>query len=264
MGAVATRRFPDGETYVRLLCDPRGRAVDVVCTLTRPDQRFLPLAFVADAVRDLGAREVNLVAPYLAYMRQDARFRPGEAVTCRTFARLVSSTFDRLVTVDPHLHRNPDLAALYSIPTKVLSAAPAIAAWIASNVAHPLIIGPDAESEQWTARVGALSGAPHLILTKQRLGDRQVRVTASDLSAWRGFHPVLVDDVASSGRTLAAAARVLTDQGLQRPVCVVTHAIFAGDAHGALSTVADSIVSTDSVPHPSNAIGLAPLIASAL
>src|SRR5690606_41795229 len=70
---VETRRFPDGESYVRLLADPAGRAVDLVCTLADPDAGFLRLAFAADAARDLGAAEVNLVAPYLAYMRQDRK-----------------------------------------------------------------------------------------------------------------------------------------------------------------------------------------------
>ena len=79
--------------------------MDLICTLTHPDQQFLLLVFAADAARELGAREVNLVAPYLAYMRQDKRFHDGESVTSRSFARMVSSTLDKLLTVDPHLHR---------------------------------------------------------------------------------------------------------------------------------------------------------------
>ena len=118
LGTVDTRRFPDGETYVRILSDVADRPVYLVCTLARPDDLFLRLVFAADAARSLGAREVTLVAPYLAYMRQDRCFLPGEAVTSKTFARLVSSTFNRLVTVDPHLHRYPALSALYSIPQR--------------------------------------------------------------------------------------------------------------------------------------------------
>ena len=116
-GRVETRRFPDGESCVRLHGDPAGRAVDLVCSLARPDETFLTLVFAADAARELGAREVNVIGPYLACMRQDMRFQPGEAVSSHSFARLLSTTFDRLLTVDPHLHRHPALAGLYSSPT---------------------------------------------------------------------------------------------------------------------------------------------------
>src|SRR3546814_19604917 len=114
---METRRFPDGETYVRLLSEVKDKAVDLVCTLARPDDGFLRLIFAADAARELGACQVNLIAPYLSYMRQDCRFQPGEAVTSRSFARLVSSSFDRLLTVDQHLHRYQALSPLYKVPT---------------------------------------------------------------------------------------------------------------------------------------------------
>src|SRR3546814_4004529 len=82
-------------------------------------------------------------------MRQDRRFQLGEAVSSKSVARLVSATFDRLVTVDPHLHRYPALSTLYTIPDITLHAAPALADWIAAHVEAPLLIGPDEESEQW-------------------------------------------------------------------------------------------------------------------
>ncbi|OZI20466.1 phosphoribosylpyrophosphate synthetase [Bordetella genomosp. 9] len=262
LGAVETRRFPDGESYVRLHGDPRGRAVDIVCTLARPDPGFLSLVFAADAARELGAVEVNLVAPYLAYMRQDKRFQPGESVSSLSFARLVSSTFDRLLTVDPHLHRHPALSALYTIPTSTLHAAPRLADWIAANVPTPLIIGPDEESEQWAGSIAARIGAPHAVLRKVRHGDREVDVEAPDLSRWRDHTPVLVDDIASSGRTLVAAAAKLS--GMKPPQCVVVHALFAEDAWAQVSRCFERVVSTDTVPHPSNRIEIGPLLADAL
>ena len=74
---LSMRRFPDAETYLRVDGDVRGRTVVVACTLHDPDSRFLPLAFLADTLRELGARAIGLVAPYLAYMRQDRRFNPA-------------------------------------------------------------------------------------------------------------------------------------------------------------------------------------------
>lgn len=264
LGRIETRLFPDGESYVRLHGDPRGRRVDLVCTLAWPDARFLPLVFAADAARDLGASEVNLVAPYLAYMRQDARFNEGESISSLSFARLVSSTFDRLLTVDPHLHRHPALSALYTIPTVTLHAAPLLADWIAANVANPLIVGPDEESEQWAGAIAARIDAPHVVLRKTRHGDRSVSIELPDLSPWRGHVPVLVDDIASSGRTLAVAAGRLIAQGLPKPECVVVHALLADGACAELSGAFVRITSTDAVPHPSSRIPLAVLFADAL
>lgn len=264
LGAIETRSFPDGESYVRLLTDVSGRCVDLICTLARPDEGFLRLVFAADAARELGAHEVTLIAPYLAYMRQDRRFQHGEAISSRSFARLVSATFDRLVTVDPHLHRHPALSALYTIPTETLHAAPLLADWIAAHVDQPLLIGPDEESEQWVAAIAARIGAPFAVLTKIRHGDRSVDVELPSLDDWRGRQPVLVDDIASSGRTLIEAARKLSLQGFARPVCAVVHGVFAEDSYERLEAIASRIVSCDSVAHPSNAIGLAPLVAAAL
>lgn len=256
---VQTRQFPDGESYVRIEVDVAGRAVDLVCTLANPDAAFLRLAFAADALRDLGATQVNLIAPYLGYLRQDTRFLPGEAITSRTFARLLGGVVDRIVTVDPHLHRYRALEDLYAIPCKTLHAAPLLADWIKAQVREPLIVGPDIESRQWVAAVADRVGAPHVVLAKQRFGDRDVRVDLPDLSAHRQRQAVLIDDIAASGRTLVAAAEALALQGFARPVCVVVHAVFGQDALADLEAVAGRIVSTDSIAHSTNAIGLAPL-----
>jgi ribose-phosphate pyrophosphokinase len=264
LGHMETRRFPDGESYVRILSDVAGRPVDLVCTLARPDDGFLRLAFAADAARALGASEVTLIAPYLAYMRQDRRFQPGEAVTSKTFARVLSSTFDRLVTVDPHLHRYPALSALYTIPADTLHAAPLLADWIAAEVDQPLIIGPDEESEQWVSAIARRITAPYAVLRKIRHGDRNVDVELPDLSEWRARRPVLVDDIASSGQTLVEAAKKLPLQGFRRPVCAVVHGVFAEESYARLRGLTDRIVSSDSIPHESNAIRLAPLIAATI
>lgn len=263
-GFMETRYFPDGESYVRILTDVAGKTVDLVCTLARPDNAFLRLIFAADTLRDLGAVEVNLIAPYLAYMRQDKRFQSGESISSLSFAKLLSASFDRLITVDPHLHRYPELASLYTLSTTTLHASSLLADWISSNVVRPLIIGPDEESEQWARAIAEKIHAPHAVLRKVRHGDRNVEIVAPDLSAWRDHQPVLVDDIASSGRTLAVTAQKLTEQGLRKPECVVVHALFAEDAYTQLAPHFSRITSTDAVPHITNRIALSGLIADAI
>jgi ribose-phosphate pyrophosphokinase len=262
LGALDHRRFPDGETYLRLLSDVAGREVVLVCTLAEPDAKFLPLAFAARTARALGAARVTLVAPYLAYMRQDKAFNPGEAVTSEAFAALLSREVDRLITVDPHLHRHHDLSEIYAVPAQALHAAPLIADWVARNVPDALIVGPDMESAQWARAIAGR--APSVVLEKTRRGDREVAIRFPDLAPWAGRTAVLVDDVAASGRTLIEAAEGLVARGFRPPACVVVHPIFAGNAYAELGAVAGRIVSTDTVVHPSNAIGVAPLLADAL
>lgn len=262
---LVTRDFPDGEAYLRIEGDVEGRSVALLCTLHEPNPRFLPLAFVADALRDLGAAGVGLVAPYLAYMRQDARFLPGEAITSTSFAKLVSRQFDWLVTVDPHLHRWHALSDIYTIPAAALQAAPLLAAWIRSNVRDPVIIGPDEESEQWVSDVAATAGCTYLVLKKLRRGDRDVSISGLSDHAWGGLTPVLVDDIISSGQTMAQAVAQCRAAGSAPAVCVGVHGIFAPEALAALQRAgAARIVTTNAIAHPSNAIDLSPLLAGAV
>ena len=262
--ALETRQFPDGETYLRIVGDVAGLELDVVCTLARPDAQFLPLVFAAAAARELGAVRINLVAPYLAYMRQDKSFKPGEAVSSAYFASLLSGVFDELITVDPHLHRRRDLGEIFSIPTRVEHAAPLLADWIAAHVSAPLVIGPDSESEQWVAAVAERAGAPHVVLSKTRLGDRQVEVAAPDLGAFAGLQPVLIDDIISSGRSMIEAARQIEAQGFPKPHCLAVHALITEEPYAELQQATSRIVTTDTIAHVSNGISIAELLVGAV
>lgn len=263
-GELETRNFPDGETYLRFVTDPKDRDVVLVCTLDRPDGKSLRLLFAADAARDLGSSSVGLVAPYLAYMRQDRRFLPGEAITSRTFARMVSSHVDWLLTVDPHLHRYANLGEVYPIPTRAVRSAPLLSEWIRANVHRPFLLGPDVESEQWVAEVAGAIGAPYQVLRKTRYGDRNVEVAMPDLGMFAGHTPVLVDDIVSSGRTMTVTADRLREQGLERPVLVAVHALFSEETYRELKERAGAVVSANSVVHPSNAIDLSAMLADAV
>ena len=265
-GILTVHRFPDGESHVRLESPVEdGRPVVLVCTLDRPDDRLLPLVFAAATARELGAATVGLVCPYLGYMRQDARFRPGEAVTSAIFARLLDPWIDWLVTVDPHLHRRRALSEIYAAPATVLHAAPAIAAWIRASVPAPVLVGPDEESGQWVSAVAAAAEAPSLVLEKTRHGDRSVEVSVPAVERWRDRMPVLVDDIVSTAGTMIETVGHLRRAGLAPPVCIGVHAVFAGDAWRDLQAAgAGRIVTCNTIAHPSNAIDLAPLLADAV
>ena len=259
------RRFPDGESYVRFESACNGRDLALVCTLNDPDPKALGLLFAARTAHELGAASVGLVAPYLAYMRQDRRFREGEAVNSTLFAALLSSAFDWLVTVDPHLHRTSSLAEIYAVPARAVPAAPGLTAWIAANVERPLVIGPDAESEQWAAEVAVGAGAPYALLSKIRRGDREVEVRAPSLERWRGHTPVLIDDIISSARTMVAAARLLMERDMPAPVCVGVHGIFSSDALDALRAAGVTrIATTNTIQNETTVIDISAAVAQAV
>jgi ribose-phosphate pyrophosphokinase len=254
-GATLVRRFPDGEVYVRIDAQVADRDVVLVCGLDKPGDKILPLLFLAATARDLGARRVGLIAPYLSFMRQDSRFNPGEGVTATYFAKLLSGAVDWLVTLDPHLHRLRSLDAIYTIPSRVAHAAPAIAAWIKREVPQPILVGPDAESEQWVCAVASLCDAPCVVLEKVRHGDRDVEVSPPDLAKHRGRTPVLVDDIISTARTMIATVGHVTSAGAAPPVCIGIHAVFADRAHDdLLAAGAARIATCNTIAHRSNAI----------
>ena len=259
------RRFPDGESYIRFSDSVNGRDLALVCTLNDPDAKTVPLLFAARTAKELGAKRVGLIAPYLAYMRQDRRFKDGEAVTSVHFAALFSGAFDWLVTVDPHLHRRGSLAEIYSIPAHSVSSAPVLANWIAANVERPLVVGPDSESEQWAAEVAQGCGAPYVVMKKMRLGDRSVEIEAPPLAHWKGRTPVLIDDIISSARTMALAARRIAEQGLADAACVAVHGVFSSDALAVLREAGvRRVATTNTIPHETNAIDVSALLARAI
>lgn len=261
LGGLEYRKFPDRESYLRFTTDVRMRQVVLACSLHDPDSKVLPLLLAVAALRDLGATRVGLAAPYLAYMRQDRRFKEGEAITSTAFARLLSASFDWMATIDPHLHRHSAMSEIYSIPAHVGHATPVLVNFIQNHADGAFLIGPDEESEQWVAAVAAAANVPHVTLRKERRGDRDVMINFPDLSAFTGKMPVLVDDVISSGRTMEIAVQQLQKFGFRRPICLAAHGIFADDAHARLVAAGASVVVTNTIPGPAALLDIHPLFA---
>jgi ribose-phosphate pyrophosphokinase len=260
-GVLEYRKFPDRESYLRFTTDVRTSEVVLACSLHDPDSKVLPLLLAAAALRDLGATRVGLAAPYLAYMRQDRRFKEGEAITSSDFARLLSASFDWVATIDPHLHRRTSMSEIYSIPALVGHAAPVLTDYIKHHTDGAFLIGPDEESEQWVAAVASAAGVPHVTLRKERRGDRDVVINFPDLSDFAGKMPVLVDDVISSGRTMEVAAQQLGKSGFSRPICLAAHGILADDAHARLVAAGAFVVVTNTIPGRAALLDIHPLFA---
>ncbi len=261
---VTRHRFPDGELRL-VLPKPLPARVILLRGLQQPNEKLVELLIAAPAARELGARALTLVSPYLAYMRQDMEFTPGEAVSQRHIARLLAAQFDRVLTIDPHLHRIASLDEVMPAGTGLaLSAAPLLGRWIAERVPGALLLGPDEESGQWVSEAARAGGLDHAVGRKVRHGDHAVSLALPEVEA-QGRAVVLLDDMASTGRTLIGAAQGLLARGAASVDVAVTHALFNGDALPALQAVGVRHVwSSNSVPHASNAVSVVPLLAATL
>lgn len=264
VGKLELRHFPDGETYLRVLTDVKNAMVFVVCTLARPDPQFVGLAFVARQLRELGAGRVELIAPYLPYLRQDRIFHRGEALTSRLFAELLQQHFDNLLTVDPHLHRLSSLDEIYDIPATAIDSAPLLAGWVRGHIVDPIIIGPDEESAQWVEAMARQAGAAWTVFKKERRGDRKIRMHAADLAEFRDKSPVLVDDIISSGATMRRAIRCVREQGLKPPCCLVIHSVCSPITARSIRNNVAAFATSNTVPNPDASLDVAPLIAAEL
>ena len=262
--AIARHRFPDGEVKLRLPAALPERVV-LLRSLDHPNDKLVELLLAARTARTLGAQHLTLVAPYLAYMRQDIAFAPGEAVSQRIVGDFLAGLFDAVITVDPHLHRVASLKEAVPVPQAIaLSGAPLLSDLIAQHRPRALLVGPDDESSQWIAQAATRHGFDHAVCHKVRNGDRSVDIELPALQL-TGRAVVLLDDVASTGHTLARAAQLLLAAGAASVDVAVTHALFEGDALQLIKQAGvGEIWSTDCIEHPSNAVSMAPLIAAAL
>ena len=260
-GIFETRLFPDGESYIRLEQDVSNKHCIVLADFSPPNKKYLPLIFLLDTLKELGASSVGLVAPYLSYMRQDRRFVEGEAITSKLFASALSRHIDWLVTVDPHLHRYHALDEIYTVPALVVQGAPALASWL-NDQSNLLLVGPDAESEQWVSEIAAKSDHPFVIGEKNRYGDRHVEVTLPDISAYQNATAVIIDDVISSGQTIMQCVQSLKLQNIGSIQCAAIHGIFADNSDKALlESGLHSLVTSNTIPHQTNAFDVTALLA---
>ena len=263
---IALHGFPDGE--MRVTVGPAASTTIIYASLDRPNDKLLAILFAAEALRRTGARRLVLLAPYLCYMRQDTAFHEGEAISQKVVGRLLTGILDRVITVDAHLHRTPDIRAVFpGIEAENLSAMTAIAIALRQSGIDPatVVVGPDAESRPWVSNLAGQLGLAHTVAQKTRRGDRAVDIGFAEPELVAGRPVLLVDDIVSSGGTLIACARALKAAGATTIDVVITHALFAAEMAAAFADAGiRSVRSTSSVPHPSNAIPLDDLLAAAL
>jgi len=249
---IQQHRFPDGESKLTL---PVKLPEHVIfChSLDHPNEKLLELLLAAKTARELGAKILTLVAPYLCYMRQDKAFHPGEAVSQPIVGHFLADLFDNVITVDPHLHRIQLLEqAVPAAQAVTLSATSLMAEFLRERFDDPVLLGPDAESEQWVSAVAKPNQWSYGACNKIRTGDKKVEITLPEINL-DGRAIILVDDMVSSGQTLSVTISECLSKNAKHVDILVTHALFANDAKQRMIEAGlRNNRRTDSVSHESN------------
>ena len=263
---IEVHRFPDEE--LRVTVGPAATTTLIYAPLHHPNDKLVALLLASEALRRGGARRLVLVAPYLCYMRQDAAFHDGEAISQKVVGKLLAQAVDSVVTVDAHLHRTEKIGDVFpGIDASDQSAMPAVADALRTDTLDPrtVVVGPDEESRLWVSELSAMLSLAHAVAHKTRRGDRSVEIAFDEPARLANRPVLLIDDIVSSGGTLATCAKALRAAGVTTIDAVVIHALFAPELmRGLFDAGIRSIKSTDSVPHPTNAITLDKILAAAL
>ncbi|MCR4336153.1 MAG: ribose-phosphate diphosphokinase [archaeon] len=268
LGKLKSELFPDGEFHMQFLDPIKDKEVVLVQSLhPNPNDTLMELYFAGRTAKELGAKKVTGVVPYLAYMRQDKRFHAGEIVSNNLMAHLLNTCLDRIITVDPHLHRVHNLAELFHIDRKKITANEAIADYIAEKFSKfdTVIIGPDIESYQWASRIAEKIKFPSSIFLKERFSSRKVKVKVMKELEWKGKKVIIVDDIISSGHTMIEAIKEIKKKKVKEIHCICVHGVFAENAFEKMKKAgAKTIISCNTIPHKSNGIDLAEMIVEQL
>ncbi len=250
--------FPDGERYVRLLGSVAGDHAVLVQT-THPDPMVVEFLLLADAIRDAGARRITAIVPYFGYGRQDKRFLDGEAISAKTIAKHIAVDCDELLTMA--IPADPEILKIFPLPTREVSGMPAIGRYLKSAKVD-VLLAPDEGALRLAKEASAVAGVPFDFLVKERIDSYTVKIEPKALAV-KGKAVGIVDDVISTGGTIATAAKELKVQGARRVIAACVHGLFVGNAEAKLKAC-DDVIATDTIQSRHTKVSVAPEFAAAI
>src|SRR3989344_1031605 len=261
---LKVNKFPDGELYVKFNAELKNKEIILIQTLHPSNDALLELIFACHTAKELGCRNIKLVIPYLAYIRQDKRFNPGEAVSSRIVGSLLSCV-DEIITIDPHLHRFNSLNEVFNTKTKKLTANEIIKKFISKNFKNPVIIGPALESYQWAKKIALEINAEASILKKERFSSTKVKVSAVNGIEIKNKEVIIIDDIISTGNTILEAIKNIKKLKPRSINVIGIHGIFADKkVYEEIKKSTKSIITTNTIPNKNAKIDISQLIADSI
>jgi ribose-phosphate pyrophosphokinase len=250
------KRFPDNEFYVRLLGSVTGEEVVIVQT-AYPDEKIVELLLIQDAVHDAGAKKITVVLPYFGYSRQDKKFEEGEAISARAIAEHISLHADMVITVDPH---KDHILRFFTVPAFSCSAVTSLARYLKEKRID-FILAPDKGARDRAKEAAAFINCEYDYLEKTRIDGTTVTITPKKLNA-DSKRVAIIDDIISTGGTMANSIKELKKQGAKEVFVACTHGLFIGQAkEKLLAAGCDEIISTDTIENEFSKVSVAHCIA---
>ncbi len=262
---IKFRKFPDGELYIKLQKDVKGKHVILVQSFYGDiSDCIMEVIFAANTAKSLGAKKVTLIAPHFPYHRQDKSFHSGESVSIHSMGKLMDRTVDEIVIMDPHLHRIDSLSKIFKIPSVKVTANDTIADYIKKNIKNAAIVGPDWESFKWAEYIGKKIGCEYHILHKKRWSSHKVKIYFRKGVELKGKKVVIIDDIISSGHTILETIKQLRSIGIQDISVICVHGIFAEGCLPKLQKTGAKILSCNTIPSSVSKIDVSEAFAKAI
>jgi ribose-phosphate pyrophosphokinase len=218
--------FPDNETYFRVTKNVKGRDVFLLVDFAKQANDVLILCLLATkTLKQMKAKKIYLLAPYMPYLRQDHAFHKGESISGFTVSKFLSEIFDGVITLDPHLHRVTTMKGFFSCKAQKLTATKLIAEYLKKK--DCVLVGPDAESKQWINAIAKAAGKDFVVAKKKRYGSRKVEVKIDKGKVEiKGKKVIIVDDIISTGHTIMEAVKALKKEKIKNIECYCIHGLF--------------------------------------
>src|SRR3989338_7259161 len=253
---IEVGNFPDSEFHLKLKKSPEHKEVVIINSLAiDPDKKIIETILSAGIARDYKAKRVILVATYLPYMRQDKHFSKYDSFSSKHILRLFSE-FDKIIAIDPHLHRIKKLEILTKKATEITTNS-LVADYIKKQFKGNFqIIGPDEESQQWSKAIAKILGKKVIIMKKTRFGDKKIKQKEEKLGKGE---MIIIDDIISTGKTLEGVLKMAKKQGAKKITCIGIHGVLAGNA-AKLVTRHAKLITTNTIPSKYAKIDVSPII----
>jgi ribose-phosphate pyrophosphokinase len=262
---LTIKNFPDGEDYLKFEINLKNKELVFIQTLfPKANDAIIETVLAIDAAKELGAKKITLVVPYLAYIRQDKRFNEGEIVSSHTIGRLLSSA-DKVITIDPHLHRYKSLNEIFKTHTQKLSANDLIKDYIKKNFKNCVILGPDEESYQWAKEIADEINADIAIAKKTRYSSTHVKVEIKSDVPIKNKDIIIIDDIISTGKTILETIKIIKKDKPKSIRVIAIHGIFADPkTYQEIKKNTKEIITTNTIKNTHSKIDVSKIIADSL
>ncbi len=262
LSPIETRRFPDGERYIRIKGEVPKEVVVIQSTGYPQDENLMELFLLLKNLKSLGVERTRVVIPYFGYGRQERRFKSGEAVSAVIVAELLEAAgASEIYSINLH---EKNIKEFFNIPVHEISAMPMIANYINEQIDDPMIIGPDKGALGFAEEISGILKCDCDYLDKTRISPEKVEMKPKNLDV-KGRDVVIIDDIISTGGTIVSASRILNDLGANKVIVGCVHPILVEDALLKIFAAGvDDVFATDTLKSDVSTISVAPLVAGYL